>query len=222
MFIGTRPASAGVQIASLALGVLGGLIAFTFFGGALIRTVSPVGALLVIWLGIAAAAYYFCAPATWWGLLRRIVSLVVGVADGFVVFFVVVDLLPFGLPEILGLALLGLAVALSAYFLTAPDAWRGLWLRALRVLGASLVVYAALGYVFAFAGLSQAVRVPVGGMPDLDPPVQVAVLVVGVGALAGSFALRDRRREPAAPGPAPSLVPPAQPPAAPPSAPEAR
>ena len=222
MFIGTRPASAGVQVTSLVLGILGGLIAFTFFGGALVRTVSPIGALLITWLGIAATAYYFSAPATWRGLLRRIVSLVAGAADGFVAFFVLVDLLPFGLPEVLGLALMGLAVALSAYYLTAPDSWRGLWRRALRVLGVSLVVYAALGYVFAFVGLSQAVQVPMGGMPDQAPPLQATIVVVAGVALIGSFALRDRRREPVAPELAPSPVPPAQPPVAPPSAPEVR
>ena len=53
------------------------------------------------------------------------------------------------------------------------------------LIGGSLLVFAAAGYVFAFAGL------PFGGMPDLDPVLQLLVVVVGLVAAGLFLRLRD-------------------------------
>lgn len=221
MLVGSRPASAGVQVAALLLGILGGLVSLDIIGAPLSSVLSPGLTLLVVWACIAACAYFLAAPATWRGLLRRLASLGLGLLAGLAAFRVFLDLLPFAIPGILAIVLLALALGLAVYFVTLPETWRGLFRRALRVLGVSLALFAGLGYLFAFIGLSQAVDVPTGSMPDLPPAGQLAVVVGAVVTLLLSLALRERptRDRPAAAPIAPGSAGPApQPPAVDPSA----
>lgn len=117
----------------------------------------------------------------------QMVALLIGIVDGLVAFFAFVGLLMVILPPGAGLLLVWLCIAACAYSFVAPATWRGLWRRALATFGASLLLFAVLGYLFEFAGLAA------GGMPDLPAFGQLLIVVLGLGGLLGARALRDQR-----------------------------
>ncbi len=71
LLIGTRPASAGIQIVALVLGLLSGLVVLRYIGILVMASFSPSLGLAVAWLSIAFAAYSLAAPATWRGASAR-------------------------------------------------------------------------------------------------------------------------------------------------------
>lgn len=116
----------------------------------------------------------------------QLVALLLAVPGGVITFFFFVQILLLFLPDDFGPWLLWICIAACAYFLAAPATWRGLWRRSLAIVGFSLLVFAVLGYLLAFAGL------PAGGMPDLSLAEQLLVLAFGLGSVGWSRTLRDR------------------------------
>lgn len=134
------------------------------------------------------------------------VALVLGLFVGWLAAFLWVSPIAVGVAGFVGLdvpaglnpAILWLCIAFCSYFVAAPASWRGLWRRTFVVFGVSLLAYAALGYVFVFAGVPAE-----GGMPDLPTAFQLTVLVVGLAGVGAFYLLRqDGRPAELAVGPA--------------------
>jgi drug/metabolite transporter (DMT)-like permease len=121
----------------------------------------------------------------------QLLALVLGILDGSLLFLTVVGVLVVLkiLPESLELIAAFICIAFCAYYFAAPATWRGLWRRVFQILAVSLLGFAALGYVFAFAGL------PVVGLPNYDLLLQLGVVVVGVAAVLASILLGQGERQ---------------------------
>lgn len=130
----------------------------------------------------------------------QLVALLLGIVEGVALHYTVIGAIPAALAgsgpfgetfaASIDFPLLLLTIAFCAYFLAAPAAWRGLGRRALLLLAVSLLGYAVLGYLFAFA-FTSGTPIP-GSLPSWTLPIQGGVVAVGVVALVGYLLLRDR------------------------------
>ncbi len=131
----------------------------------------------------------------------QLVALLLGIVEGVLLHYAVIGALPVVL-ESVGLLssaltatingpILFLSVAFCAYYLAAPTSWRGLGRRALLLLAISLLGYAILGYLLAFA-FTRGTPIP-GSMPSWILPVQAGIVVIGIAGLVGYLVLRDRK-----------------------------
>ena len=131
----------------------------------------------------------------------QLVALLLGIAEGVMLHYTVIGAIPAAvattgalgetLAASIDVPLIFLSIAFCAYFLAAPATWRGLGRRALLLLAISLLGYAVLGYLFAFA-FTRGTPIP-GSMPSWILPVQGGIVVVGVAALVGFLLLSDHK-----------------------------
>jgi phosphoglycerol transferase MdoB-like AlkP superfamily enzyme len=132
----------------------------------------------------------------------QLVALLLGIVEGVLLHYMVIGALPVVLQQVGVLSpsltaaingpVLFLSIAFCAYFLAAPTTWRGLGRRALLLLAISLLGYAILGYLLAFA-FTRGTPIP-GSMPSWILPIQAGVVVIGLVALVGYLLMRDRKQ----------------------------
>ncbi len=131
----------------------------------------------------------------------QLLALLLGIVEGALLHYMVIGAVPVVLEAFGVLAatltaaingpILFLTIAFCAYLLAAPASWRGLGRRALLLLAISLLGYAILGYLLAFA-FTRGTPIP-GSMPSWILPIQAAIVVLGIAGLVGYLLLRDRK-----------------------------